>query len=561
MAFYEHGEILAQPKLKEDYMNAIVENLREMNQIKIASLIGAAFVLIGFFTFLALKVSAPIMSPLYTNVSLNDGGRIIQELDAKGIPYKLRANGTQILVPGDDVNRIRLEMADLGLPSSGSIVGYEIFDENSMLGTSNFVLNVNQVRALEGELSRTISAMDIVDSVRVHLVVPKRELFARDNVSPTASVALRLRSASLGKRQVSAIQHLVATAVPGLIPDHVTIVDSRGNLLAKGGEGADSGAMSAEAEDFRTGYESRMRRMIERLLEQVVGTGNVKAEITADIDFDRIVSNRELYDPEGQVARSVQSVSENERENENQNQKNVSVGNNLPDASAGAGGGDSLQRDSNRTEETTNFEISKEIINSIKETGTVKRLSVAVLVNGTYAESAEGEPVYSARTEAELDKLTNLIESAIGFDKARGDEVRVINLRFIDKESIDFKDDALAWIKDDLSGVIQTLVLGGVAILAILLVIRPLVTRALENASIDNLQEAEEEQKLLESTPLNRLTDQSSGSFSDDDEEEDMINIEHIQGKVRSSSYNKINSLVEKHPEETVQIIRQWIMS
>lgn len=539
-------------------MNAIVENLREMNQIKIAALIGAAFVLIGFFTFLALRISAPVMSPLFTNVSLNDGGRIVQELETRSVPYELRANGTQILVPSDQVNRLRLEMADLGLPTAGSIVGYEIFDESSMLGTSNFVLNINQVRALEGELARTIMEMDIVDNVRVHLVVPRRELFARDNVMPTASVALRLRGTNLSKRQIASIRHLVATAVPGLKPTNVTIIDSRGTLLAKGGED-EAGNMSEEAEDFRSRYETRIRNTIERLLEQSIGPGNVKAEVTADIDFDRIISNREVFDPEGQVARSVQSVSENERENETESQQNVSVGNNLPDASAANGGADSLQRDANRVEETTNFEISKEIINSVKETGTVKRLSVAVIVNGITTTDADGNTQYAPRSQEEIDQLTRLVESAIGYDANRGDEVRVVNLRFVDREIIDFDGNSLEWLKEDLSGIIQTLVLGGVAILAILMVIRPLVVRALENASIDQMHE-QEEQRLLETIPMERLTHQPAMD-EEAENEEDMINIDHIQGKVRSSNYNKINSLVDKHPEETVQIIRQWIMS
>ena len=526
--------------------------------MKIAALIGAAFVLIGFFTFLALRVTAPVMTPLFSNVPLADGGRIVQELDAKGIPYELRANGSQIMVPTDQVNRLRLEMAELGLPSQGSIVGYEIFDNSDMLGTSNFVLNVNQIRALEGELARTIKEMDIVDNVRVHLVMPKRELFARDNVEPTASVALRLRSSSIGKREVAAIRHLVATAVPGLKPHNVTIVDSRGQLLAKGGDENDASAISEEAEDFRTAYETRMRRTIERLLEQSVGAGKVKAEVTADIDFDRIVRNKEVYDPEGQVARSVQSVSENERENENAQNQNVSVGNNLPDANASGAGGNTTQRDSARNEETTNFEISKEVVNSIKETGTVNRLSVAVLVDGVYTTDADGNPQYAERDAKEIETLTKLVESAIGFDSRRGDEVRVVNMRFAASEELLVEDDALSWLKDDLSGIIQTIVLGGVAILAILMVIRPLVVRALENAAIEE-EQAEDDQKLLAvTTSLDRITDQSSDDG--DAEDDDMINIDRIQGKVRSSSYNKINSLVDKHPEETVQIIRQWLM-
>jgi flagellar M-ring protein FliF len=539
-------------------MQAVAQTFRELNQVKIAALVGAAIVLIGFFIFLSLRLSTPAMSPLFTSVPPEEAARIVQELETQGTPYQLRANGTQILAPTDQVDRIRLQMADLGLPSSGSVVGYEIFDSSDVLGTSNFVLNINQIRALEGELSRTISNFDTVDHARVHLVLPRRELFTRDSVEPTASVALKLRSAGgLNKREIAAIRHLVATAVPGLSPTNVTVVDSRGQLLAKGGE-EDAGALTEEAEGMRASFENRIRNTVERLLEQSIGTGKVTAEVFADIDFDRIVRNREIFDPEGQVARSVQSITETENENETDQDNNVTVGNQLPDAQGGAAGGSSLKRDSARSEETTNFEISKEVINSVKETGTVKRLSVAVLVDGIYAPNDAGELVYQPRSEEELEQLTQLVRSAIGYDESRGDEVSVINMQFAQSPELITQDDPLSWLREDLNSIIQTLVLGGVAVLAILLVIRPLVARAIESAELVKQEEEEEQAALGSVNILGQLTDQSQ--MNDEDETDDMINIDRVSGKVRSSSYNRINGLVEKHPEETMQIIRQWIM-
>ena len=539
-------------------MQAVAQTFRELNQVKIAALVGAAIVLVGFFIFLSMRLSTPAMSPLFTGVPPEEAARIVQELETENIPYQLRANGTQILAPTGQVDRIRLQMADLGLPSKGSVVGYEIFDSGDLLGTSNFVLNINQIRALEGELSRTISSFETVDNARVHLVMPKRELFTRDQIQPTASVAVKLRGAGgLGKREIGAIRHLVATAVPGLNAKNVTIVDARGQLLAKGGE-EDTGALTEEAEDMRTAFEGRIRRTVERLLEQSIGAGKVTAEVFAEIDFDRIVRNKEVFDPEGQVARSVQSITETEKENERDQDNNVTVGNQLPDAQAGGAGGSSLQRDSARNEETTNFEISKEVINSVKETGTVKRLSVAVLVDGVYAPNDTGNLVYQPRSEDELEQLTQLVRSAIGYDEDRGDEVSVINMQFAESPDLIEQDDPLGWLKEDLNSIIQTLVLGGVAVLAILLVIRPLVARAIESAELAQQEEEEEQAALGAVNILGQLTDQSG--MGDDDEDDEMININRITGKVRSSSYNRINSLVEKHPEEALQIIRQWIM-
>ncbi|MBN8543134.1 MAG: flagellar M-ring protein FliF [Alphaproteobacteria bacterium] len=544
----------------------MTESFRELGQIKIAALLGSAVILIGFFIFISMRVAAPMMSPLFTNVPTDEGAKIIQELDKRGIPYELRAGGTQVMVPSDQVNKLRLVMAEQGIPSQGSVIGYEIFDKSDAMGTSNFVLNINQLRALEGELARTINDFESVEQARVHLVMPKRELFTRDTVEPTASVALKLRSSGgLTKSEIAAIRHLVATAVPGLKPQRITIVDSRGGLLAKGvDEKDDANVLTEEAEDFRVAYEKRLGSTVEQLLEQSIGVGKVKAKVHADIDFDRTVRNLEKYDPEGQVARSVQSINENEKSNERSQDQTVSVSNNLPDANAAGGSGSNAESNRARTEETTNFEISKEVINSVKETGNVKRLSVAVLVDGIYTTNAEGEQVYQPRSEEELEKLRQLVNSAIGFEKSRGDEVQVVNMQFAAQTDDIFEEDGLAWLKDDLNNIIQTLVLGGVAILAILLVIRPLVARAIESAEASQRQDELEQAALAAPSIAARLTDQSridDGEHEVDPGEEEMINIDRIQGKVKSSTYNKINSMVEKHPEETLQILRQWLMA
>lgn len=549
-------------------MNAMVQSLKDLNQIKLAAMIATAVVLIGFFAYLSLRVTAPTLSPLYASMSLEDGAKVAQALDAENIPYEVRANGTQILVPSDQVDKLRIKLAGKGLPSNGSLVGYEIFDKSDTLGTSNFVLNLNQIRALEGELSRTIASLDTVSEARVHLVVPRRELFNRDKVEPTASVAVKLSTAGgLNKNEIAAIRSLVATAVPGLKPQRVTIVDSRGALLAKGvDDDNDPNVVSAAAEDFRTDFERKTASRIEQLLEQSVGAGKVKAEVHADIDFDRTVKNIEKYDPEGQVTRSTQTVNENEKSNETQN-STVSAGNNLPpgQATSTAGGG-GTNTDRKRTEETTNFEISKEVTNSVKEGGNVRKISIAVLVDGTMKINGAGQEVYAPRSDEELAKIKQLVESAVGYDASRGDTVEVINMQFATAAADMFASDPLEWLKQDMTSIIQTLVLGGVAILAILLVIRPLVARAIESAEMASREDEMEQAALAAPSIAARLTDQSrmklSGEADDDELDEDgdeMINIDRIQGKLKSSTYAKINSMVEKNPEETVQILRQWL--
>ena len=546
-------------------MNAMVQSLKGLNQMKLMAMIGTAVVMIGFFAYISLKVAAPTFAPLYNAVPAEEGGKITQELELENIPYELRRNGTQIMVPSDQVDKLRLKLAQKGLPSQGSMVGYEIFDKSDALGTSNFVLNLNQVRALEGELSRTIGSFDTVANARVHLVVAKHELFSREATEPTASVAVKLRNAStLSKNEIAAIRNLIASAVPGLKPSKVTVVDSRGVLLAKSEDANDPSAVSEDSEGFRSEYEKNMGNRIERLLEQSVGSGKVKAEVHAEIDFNRTVSNSEKYDPEGQVARSVQTVKEDENANEKNADNTVSVQNNLPPAQAAANGGSTTNASNRkRTEETTNFEISKQTTNSVKEAGIVKRLTVAILVDGLYAPDKDGKLQYAPRSDEELQKLQKLTQSTIGFDQTRGDDISVVNMQFAAAPADMFEAGPMDWLKQDLNSIIQTVVLGGVAILAILLVIRPLVARAIESAENSAKEDEMEQAALAAPSIAARLLDQSRHASLDDDgeevEEEDMINIDRIQGKLRSSTYAKINNMVEKHPDETVQILRQWL--
>lgn len=535
--------------------SSVVASLQALGPVRLGLMAVVSLVLIGFFIFLSMRMGTSSMEPLFTNLPIEDSGAVAAELDKRGVQYELRGNGSQILVSSDEVLRLRMALAQEGLPGTGSVVGYEIFDQSDSMGTSNFVLNVNMIRALEGELSRTIGAFRGVENARVHLVVPKRELFTRDRREPTASVALTMRGGELGKAEIRAIRHMVATAVPGLKSNKITIVDNKGRLLARGlADGEEEEAFSSDAEEYRINFEKRIRRTIIDLLASSVGADKVRAEVNADIDFDRIVVKSETFDPESQVARSIQESSELEESNEKEVDNNVSVGNNLPDAQANEAG-TSASRRLERSDATTNFEISKEVKNHITETGTVNRLSVAVLVDGTYDLNEAGEMVYTPRDEAQLQQMAQLVRSAIGFDASRGDTVEVINMPFDEPEGLDAPEEPFAWLRDELQGIIQTLVIGGVAILAILMIIKPMVTRAIEATRVDPELEAAEKAALAAPTLAGQLTDQRF----EEDEEDDLINIDRVQGRIKSASFRKINEIVEQHPDEALQILRQWI--
>lgn len=546
-------------------MSQLVNSIKGLGATRLAALGASGALVLGLLIFMIARGGGGSagMVPLYTNLSLQDGNRIISFLESSGTKYDIRGNGTQIMVPEEQVFQLRMRLAGEGLPSSGSVVGYEIFDKTEALGTSNFVYNVNLVRALEGELSRTIGGFNKIESARVHLVTPKRELFTREQMEPSASVAVKVApGASLTSQEISSIRHLIATAVPGLKLEKITIVDNKGKLLARGGDEDVSAELAASnAAEFRQAYEARMARTVTELIEQSVGVNKVKAQVSADIDFDRIVVNSEEYDPDGQVVRSVQTSEENEQSSEKDVNDNVSVANNLPDQAASKSGVLS-NNVASKTDETTNYEISKKVTSHVKETGNVKRLSIAVLVDGTYTPGEqEGQLVYTPRPQEELDKLEALVKTAVGYDEARGDTVRVINMQFTDSIPEDTGNSPLEWIKNDFSNVIQTLVFGAVAILFILLVIKPLVTRALDATTAHADDDDTEPSLALEGpTPMGQLPD-FSGAVSgfDDEAGETMIDIERIQGKVKSSTIRKIHELIEGNPEQTLRTLRAWM--
>src|SRR5687767_4222422 len=324
-------------------------------------------------------MTSPGYGLLYSGLESSDSSAIVQRLDAQNIPYQLKADGAEILVPQDQVTKLRLSMATEGIPSGGSI-GYEIFDRADALGTTNFVQQINQIRALEGELSRTIRSINQVRSARVHLVMPKRELFSRDRAEPTASVVLALQG-SLDKGQVSAIQHLVSSAVPGMKSKNVSVIDNNGELLARG---ADEDALdTANSEEMRRSYEARLSQSIEQLLSQTLGAGKVRAEVTADLDFNQVTTNKEDFDPDRQVVRSTNSIEETSNGQESQGANNVSVANNTPNPPGQDSNGSSgSTTQTGRTEEIVNYEISKTVRTEAKAGSEVKRISADVLVDG-----------------------------------------------------------------------------------------------------------------------------------------------------------------------------------
>jgi flagellar M-ring protein FliF len=543
--------------------------------MRLAILSGVTLGLIVFFILLMTRLQTGEMQTLYGELNATDSAAIAQRLDGMGVPYTVDTSGSQITVPAADVGRVRMTLAAEGLPSGGS-VGYEIFDKSAGFGTTAFVQNINQLRALEGELARTIGTLGPIRNARIHLVLPKRELFSRETTDATASVFLQLRpGASLDRQQVLAIQHLIAAAVPQLKPNLVSIVDDSGTLLARGMD--DTGALAVQnAEEMRRAYEARLTRTVEDLVARTVGYGKVRATVSADLDFDRVSTNTETFDPDQQVVRSTQTVSE-ENQNADAAGQSVSVANNLPggEAEEGAGGPTSSSRGA-RNEETVNYEIGRTVTNHVREGGQVRRLSIAVLVDGNYTAAEDGTQNYAPRAPEEIEQISALVRSAVGFDSNRGDTLEVVNMRFAQEDTTaiaqaEAANKIFGFDRSQLLHVVETVVLGLVALLVVILVVRPLLTRLFAGVptAADDMDETE---RLMLATapggagaaalagPMGMGGDQALlGGDGGDSDLDRMIDIGQVEGRVRASSIKKVGEIVEKHPNETVSILRGWI--
>jgi flagellar M-ring protein FliF len=535
-------------------VNGIFQLLRNLGPARLLTLVLIMAGTIAFFYYLSNKVNQPEMGLLFSDLDLKDSGAIVQKLDGLNVPYELRANGSQVLVPVDQVMKLRMSMAEQGLPQGGS-VGYEIFDKTDQFGPSQFVENINQLRALEGELERTIDSLDLIQSARVHLVLPQRELFSRDRQEASASIVLKLRGAQkLSSGQVAAIQHLVAAAVPSLNPNRVSIVDDQGTLLARGDGGASEALTSSNAEEMRINYENRMSRNVEQLLERSVGPGKARVDVHADMDFDRVTTNSEIYDPDGQVVRSTQT--DNQSDTSGTQGEAVSVSTNLPNGQTAPNSNNAKQTKSTHSQETVNYEISKTVKSQVSDQGTVKRLSVAVLVDGTTTVGADGKKTYQPRSADEMKQLTALVRSAVGYDPKRGDDVEVVNMPFAGVDEPPPPPpvwNLMGLQKGDLIYLGETTGVALIGLLILLLVVKPMIGRFLETAKAVG-------------SGVPALAAAGGGSVAlpppgggNPEHQGEMIDIGQVEGRVAASSMKKIGEIVEKHPDEAVSIVRSWM--
>lgn len=506
----------------------------------VIAIIATVIAMTGIIIFTA----QPNMKALFSALPEEEAGRVVEELIKMKIPYEIRGGGSVVYIPAEMVYDTRLELAAKGMPK-GEGVGFEVFDKSSMVGMTDFLQRMNYQRALQGELARTIEHVSAVRKARVHLVMPKRSLFLSQDKKPSASVVMEL-TRGLTPTQLNGIVHLISGSVEGLNPTDVTLLDDKGTLIAGGKEESlDGRATPDEGLSLQRKMEKTLEDRVQSMLDRVLGGDKAITRITATLDLSRVERNEELFNPEGQVPRSEQFSNE-------ASSGQFGVGGtpgqipNDPNAN-NAGGAQGSQQTRNVERETVNYEISKTVNHTLLPIGTIKKISVAVLIDGIYEVPADAEegaaPQYKERDQAEMERLQKIIEKAVGFDPERGDVIEVSNIPF---EPIDLSV-AKVNIWEDPDFILELAKWGALALLGILMVVmvlRPMVAKILEPEK-PQISEGGPDVAALEQALL------AEGVGGVDDQPARVI--------IPDRSLTMSQQLIQDNIEEAREVIRFWL--
>jgi flagellar M-ring protein FliF len=484
--------------------------------------------------------------PLYAKLSAEDAGAVVARLRDQKIPYKLSHDGGTINIPQVRLYEVRLDMATEGLPR-GNSVGFEVFD-NTKLGVTEFVQNINYQRALQGELSRTINGLEEVESSRVHIVMMPRSLFIEDEDPATASVILKFNNGRwLTQAQVQGVVHLVSSSVPRLSPENVTIVDQSGKLLAGHEDPLSASKISTDQLDFQNRKERLLEKRVLSMLETVVGKGKAIVRVATTLDFVQLEKSEEKYLPENQVVRSEQISSENSSQGTSKPQGVPGMASNVGKYSASKANATDASNQFQKSDNTRNYEIGKMTSHQIMPVGMLKQLSVAAVVDGTYETVVTGkgnkerkEIKYVQRSAEEMAKLENLVKRAVNFDVARGDKVEVTNFAFDTSHLTDVPEVSgmnrwAAQIKA-YSGYIKYITVGIFILCTFMFVIRPLM-RWLTDTSWEDVE-------LLEHLPS--TVAELENKYRQDDAN-------------RSPLVSQAANLIQTDRGQTSKVMQQWL--
>ncbi|SCW94697.1 flagellar basal-body MS-ring/collar protein FliF [Ancylobacter rudongensis] len=539
-------------------LDMLLGNLRQLGARRLVALAMIGLAVLAAIGLGAFFLSRPTSETLYANLSREDVTRIGGALKDAGISFDVNSDGTAVLVAPADTARARMQLAEKGLPQSSSS-GYELFNEVNSLGLTSFMQEVTKVRALEGELARTIQTMKGIKAARVHIVLPDRSSFRKDQQSASASVVIRTESAVDGS-SAEAIRHLVAAALPGMKIDAVTVLNTEGAILASGDDpaNASSGKKAMLQDQMNRETEAKIRRA----LTPYLGIDNFQISVTSRLDIDRVTTNETTYDPGSKTERSVRVVKETGTSQNRAKQAAAGVQQNIPAQDAGGDAGVASNEENSRREELTNFEISSRSTETVREGFTVQNLSIAILVNrARLAPPADADAGADAAVplETQIYEIEQLAAAAAGFDKERGDKLKVSAVGFADGNGELDAIPALPW-SEVLMRQAGTLVNAAtILIVAVLLIwfgLRPAV-----RAIVARPDDAELIETSMLSGPggaVGELTG-PDGSVMPPGVTEPVSLIEDLTSKMNRSPQKRLEQIIDFDEEQAAAILRQWL--
>lgn len=541
----------------------IIDGFNNLNLVRQAGLmIGlAASVAIGFAV--VLWTQGEDYKPLYGSLDRLDSSEVGQVLDFNDIPYKVDGSTGALLVPVDKVHKARLVLAESGIQGDKT-VGYELLDQEQPLGTSQFMEATRFRRGLEGELARTIASINSVRGARVHLAIPKRSVFIRDGREPSASVFLELYPGRpIGDKQITGIANLVAASIPELDVENVTVVDQKGNLLSVGIED-EKLTRAAQHLDYARKVEDDIVLRVRRLLSPIVGDGNFKTEVAADIDFTEIEQAEETFNPDLPAIRSEQTVDEQRRGGAATGGVPGALTNQPPAsgqapevAATRAEGGAAPQSSNSRTQATRNYELDRTVSYTKHEKGRLRRLTVAVVVDDKKIINPETSEVTKVpRTDAEIERLAILIRDAVGFSAVRGDSVNILNESFLPLPDIDVQEDLPIWQTDWFKSLAKQLA-GAFIIMALIIgLVRPVMKSLAGSGAKSKVREEAKELAALQAAGID-----SFDSLSD--ETVTLTGGDSLALPSPEEGYeqqlNAVKGLVAEDAGRVAQVIKRWI--
>ncbi|QIJ38988.1 flagellar M-ring protein FliF [Rhizobium leguminosarum] len=548
----------------------IFKNFGALGRTRLMILGGVGAVSIAIVLAAALFVNKPAQETLYVGLDSPDLNQISMALAEANVDFQVGTDGSSISVPAGMTGKARLMLAERGLPNSAN-AGYELFDNVGSLGLTSFMQEVTRVRALEGEIARTIQSISGITAARVHIVMPEVGNFRKAEQKPTASVMIRA-SATTGRSAATSIRHLVASAVPGLDVDDVTILDSAGQLLASGDEASNSSLNRSL--NIVQNVQQEVESNIDKALAPFLGMDNFRSSVTADLNTDAQQIQETTYDPESKVERSVRSTKEAQQSQQKQSDSATTVEQNIPQAAPEAGGsaGPESQDKSDKREEQTNYEINSKTTATTRNSYKVEKLSIAVVVNKGRIAKMVGEPADQTKVDAYLAEMQKIVASASGIDAKRGDVVTVTAMDFLENQLLE---DATSGVRvmdmlsRNLAGIINSLAFVAVAFVVVWMGLRPLARSVSGNGSSTAFGDATPEAAGLELPDFAPASGAAGGALMDGfgsdfgfDSTEDLLSLGDDDGnfnrRVKEGPERKLSRMVEINEERAAKILRKW---